>query len=153
MSSRMLRTLLLVALVAPGCSSGDDPAGPEDSGGTISATLDGAAWSADAVATNNGFLFGLEGTADGVEIALSVNLTAETVPGTVDLTSGSTGAQVQEGSEVWYPVGFGGSGTLTISTLTAERATGTFEFVAVPLGGSASGGSRTVTNGSFDVRF
>lgn len=152
MSSRTLLSLLLVAFVAPACSSSDDPAGPDDAGGTISATVDGAAWSADALAMNNGFLFGVEGTADGIRIALSVNLTEHTLPGTVDLRSGSTGAQIGEGGETWYAVGSGGSGTLTVQTLTAERATGTFSFTGAGVGGSATG-TRTIVNGSFDVRF
>lgn len=145
---------LAATLAAAGCSSGDDPTDPGGATGTLTATLDGEAWVAQvSVASNNGFIFGLEGTAEGVEIALSVNLTENTLPGTVDLTSGSTGAQITEGGEVWYAVGTGGSGTLTVEILTSSRAKGTFQFVAGPVANSASGGTRTIVNGQFDVSF
>ncbi|NNF38575.1 MAG: hypothetical protein HKN71_07900 [Gemmatimonadetes bacterium] len=148
-----LLPLLLVAFLSA-CSSSDDPTGPGQQGGTFTATVDGAAWNGQLTgAVNNGFTFALEGTANGVEISLSVNLSQNVVPGTVDLTTGSTGAQVVEGGEIWYAVGQGGSGTLTIQTLTTTGATGTFEFVAGPVANSASGGTRSVTNGQFDVTF
>lgn len=154
MSLRSPFALLLIALLTPACSSSDDPAGPDVGTSTLTATVDGVTWSADVVlGVNNGFTLGIEGSAGGIEIAMSVNLVENTLPGTVDLTTGSTGASIQQGGETWYPVGPGGSGSLTVQTLTSDRATGTFQFVATPVGGSATGGARTVTAGSFDVRF
>lgn len=156
MRNRTPIALLLVALSTLACSSGDDPTGPGQTSGTFTATVDGAPWNGQIVPTatlNNGFTFSVQGVADGIEIGLSVNLTQNTVPGTVDLTAGSTGAQISEGSEVWYAVGLGGSGSMTIQTLTSDRATGTFAFVAGPVANSASGGVRTITNGSFDISF
>jgi hypothetical protein len=49
----------------------------------------------------------------------------------------------------------GGSGTLTIATLTAAGATGTFAFTAVPpqAGGAGATGTKVVTNGTFNVTF
>lgn len=146
--------LVLLSLTSVACSSSDDPTDPGDPTGTLTAIVDGAPWNAQiSVATNNGFLFALEGTADGVEIGLSADLTRNTLPGTVDLTQGSTGAQLAEGSEIWYAVGTGGSGTMTLEILTLSRARGTFQFVAGPLANSASGGARTIINGQFDVTF
>ena len=43
-----------------------------------------------------------------------------------------------------------GSGTVTLTSLTATRATGTFSFVAVPYQNGATG-TLHVTNGKFDV--
>lgn len=147
---KLLSVLLIATLGASACSSSDDPTGPGDSSGTISATIDGVAWSADALGMNNGFVFGLEGTANGIRLAFSIDLTRNTVPGTVDLESGSTGAEIREGTETWYAVG--GSGTMTVQTLTDSRATGTFQMVAGPIGGSGTG-TRTIVNGTFDVTF
>jgi hypothetical protein len=45
------------------------------------------------------------------------------------------------------------SGTLTINTLTATGASGTFSFVAVADLTTAATGTKTVTNGAFNVRF
>jgi len=46
-----------------------------------------------------------------------------------------------------------GSGTITITEITDDTITGTFSFTAVrPLGGSLPG-TRSVTDGSFDVRY
>lgn len=155
MRSHTRTAMLFVALSTLACSS-DDPTGPGQTSGTFTATVDGVTWNGQIEATatgNNGFTFSVQGVADNIEIGLSVNLTENNVPGTVDLTSGSTGAQLREGGEVWYAVGQGGSGTMTIQTLTPDRATGTFEFVAGPVANSASGGTRTITNGRFDISF
>lgn len=44
----------------------------------------------------------------------------------------------------------GGSGSVTITELTATRARGTFEFTLVPSDAGAVG-NRVVTDGEFDV--
>ncbi len=146
--------LVLLPLTLAACSSSDDPAGLEDGEGTLTAIVDGAPWNAQIrVATNNGFLFSLQGEANGIEISLSADQTRNTLPGTVDLTAGSTGAQLVEGSESWYAVGEGGGGTMTLEILTPSRAKGTFQFNAGPVANSASGGVRTIIDGQFDVTF
>ena len=51
-----------------------------------------------------------------------------------------------------YAVDFTGDrGSVTITSLTATRIAGTFNFVAPPSLGSGAPGVKTVTNGSFDV--
>jgi hypothetical protein len=42
---------------------------------------------------------------------------------------------------------------IDVTTLTAERATGTFTFTAEFTSGSGSQAQRVVTNGSFNVTF
>lgn len=156
--SRALTTSCLLAFALAACSSSDSPMDPGEPGGTFTATVDGQPWTGQiqTARTNyNGFVFGVVGDADGIEIALSVNTSDpdNQVPGTVDLTAGSTGAEISEGGDTWYAVGFGGSGTMTINTLDTNGATGTFSFVAGPVGGSAPDGTRSITNGSFNLTF
>jgi Family of unknown function (DUF6252) len=44
-----------------------------------------------------------------------------------------------------------GSGTIAISALTTTRASGTFSFVLAAVPGTGATGTRTITEGSFDV--
>ena len=46
----------------------------------------------------------------------------------------------------------GGTGSITLTTLTSNRAAGTFTFTAKPLAGGATG-DKVVTQGAFDVTF
>ncbi len=46
-----------------------------------------------------------------------------------------------------------GTGNVTFSTLSATGATGTFQFNVQPMIGNSGGGSHTITNGAFNVRF
>lgn len=147
-------TLVLLGTIA--CSSSDSPTDPEETGGTFTATVDGQTWTGqiDALASYyNGFVLSLLGADGNTEIGLVVQTSDPdiTLPGTVDLTDGSTGAQVEEGGVVWYAGAQGGSGTLTVTELTESRATGSFSFVAAMPNDSED--TRSVTNGTFDVRF
>lgn len=150
----LVPTLLTLAAA---CSSGGGPTEPESAGDSFKADVDGLAWNGfiqESSTYYDGLTFSLLGIQNGIEIGLTVNTSHPdaVVPGTVDLTDGFTGAHVNEGDETWFPTGEGGSGTLTITELSTGGAKGTFSFVAGPLGGSATG-TRTITNGSFDVSF
>ena len=48
---------------------------------------------------------------------------------------------------------FGGTGSVTISELTATNVSGSFAFTAVPLAGTAATSNKVVTEGSFNVKF
>lgn len=58
-------------------------------------------------------------------------------------------ASISNGTAYWGANGSGGSGTLTVTSATATRIAGTFQFTAVPTAGF--GGTRYVTEGEFDL--
>lgn len=157
-----LRALALVALGLSVACGGSGPNGPTGgNGGSMSATINGTAWTADPVLIQaptpqkQGHypLYGarLVGqSSNGVQL----NLIGIPGPGTYPLgTSGGVSGGVislNEGSAVWTTPLSGAAGTVTITTLTSTRAAGTFQFVAEPAVGGATG-TRTVTNGQFDI--
>jgi len=61
-------------------------------------------------------------------------------------------ANMTQGNQQWVAGIQGGSGTMTITTRTANRVAGTFSFTMVPSGGG-TGSPRQVTNGQFNVTF
>ncbi len=147
--------LLLIAAAA--CAGGDDGGmGPGTNlpQGSLSARIDGTNWAASTalIAAWNGNIITISGT-DGATQTLGF-ATVATGPGTFAiggpaganalLAIGSTGAS-------WNAAVSRGSGSITISTLSATGATGTFSFVLAPNTGSTT--SKTVTEGRFDVKF
>lgn len=156
--SRLLTASCLLAFAVGACSSSDSPTDPTGVSGTFTATVDGQTWNGQIEATRtgyNGFTFGVVGEDGGVQIALTVDTSdpANQPPATIDLTTGSTGAEISEGGNFWYAVGSGGSGTLTLNSLDASGASGTFSFVAGPVANSAPASTRSITNGSFNLTF
>ena len=53
----------------------------------------------------------------------------------------------------WAANAVAGSGTITITELDADHIAGTFSFVASASPGSSATGTRTVTEGEFDIEF
>jgi hypothetical protein len=75
-------------------------------------------------------------------------------PGTfpIDLSNGASGLLTIGGTQVWKADAvLGGSGTITLTTLTATGTSGAFSFtlIAVP----PATGTKTITNGAFDITF
>ena len=88
---------------------------------------------------------GIAGTNNGV--SLNINLSGIPGPGTYPITSASW-----SDSTGVYVLFNGGSGTITFSTATSARLTGTFSFVANDLpNGNPSQKRVNVTNGVFDI--
>jgi hypothetical protein len=155
-----LATALIVIAFAAGCGS-DSPAGPGGAGGpangSLTAQIDGTAWTATTItplmpALGSGGLavmaagnpdaaigFGWMDQGPGTytipeAVGLNANLT---------LTAGGT----------WSARNDQGSGTVVVTTRTANRIVGTFQFVMPPAPSSNATGTRTITNGAFDVTF
>jgi hypothetical protein len=155
---RLLLTLTLILAV----SCGDDgPTDPDDnqppSGpgtGSISAQVNGQAWSAPTTraATHVNNTLTITGT-DASQRTILVAAANVTAPGTFQLTQGNPNgaiASVIEGAAIWSSPLPGGSGTLTVTVLTATRVAGSFTFTGLPATASATG-SRIVTGGQFDL--
>jgi hypothetical protein len=141
---------------------GGGPSGPTGGGGgLLSATINGAAWSSQPqliqapTPQKEGHypLYGATQSGNTLN-GMQLNLVGIQGPGTYPLgtaggVSGGTVA-VNEGSAVWMTPINGAAGTVTITTLNSTRAVGTFQFVADPVASGATG-TRTVTNGQFDI--
>jgi hypothetical protein len=115
--------------------------------------VNGQAWSATtrSVTHVNGTLT-VTGT-DPSQRTILVAAANVTAPGTFQLTQGNPNgaiASVIEGAAIWSSPLPGGSGTLTVSVLTATRVAGSFTFTGVPATSSATG-TRAVTSGQFDL--
>ena len=53
----------------------------------------------------------------------------------------------------WHALSTVGNGTVTLTSISATGAAGTFAFTAPAVASSGATGSKVVTNGSFDVKF
>ena len=165
----MLRRLALVATLALGCGGGDDdddgnPTGPGAGGatnGTFTVVVNGTTWSATGTITvarqqNNFISVAGYGFAGSTGYAVAVGITNATGPGAHNLTDfggGGDGSSVVVGGTQtgWVTALQGGSGTVTITTITANRIVGTFSGTAVV--SSGTGGNLVLTSGHFDVTF
>jgi len=155
---KLLRApLVLLSLLFLATACKDDPADPDNGGnlpnGSMSARIDGSNWRASAAITASyrQGIFAAAGTDGTNTIGFAV---ATTATGTFNIgaTANVNALLSVSGSTIgWQAVGTTGSGTLTISSLTATSASGTFSFVLAPVGGSAS--NKTITNGTFNVTF
>jgi hypothetical protein len=169
---RVSRTLALLATVAAlACGGGGDddddgnPTGPPAGGGgatngSMTATIGGVNWSATGTVTVNrsspNFIgLGATGFAGGTAYALVVGIGNATGPGTHNLNvyAGGDGSSLIIGTQTTgYGTAFqGGSGTITITSLTSNRVVGTFSGTLVPSTGG--GANLIVTNGQFDITF
>jgi hypothetical protein len=118
---------------------------------TVSATIDGVAWTA---VTNVSFYtpgVGLVIEAGDLKTLLGISAPV-TGPGTYPLNSDAAYGNVEPlaGGE-WSSDQTGGSGSVTVTTVTANHAVGTFAFNAVSTDGKGS--VKHVTNGKFDVKY
>jgi hypothetical protein len=153
MRHRVLASLVLVLALA---SCGDDTNAPGGGDAAMSAVIDGDSWEAgeglvSATRANGAIGIG-GGDADG-DILMGIGFPDG---GTGTYTVGPvnpTNMSLTEGSSQWVASSLGGSGTVTVTALTATRVAGTFSFVAAPLPGGSASGTRTVTSGEFDLEF
>jgi hypothetical protein len=125
--------------------------------GTMTASIDGSAWTAIAITTatySNGVL--AIGGADGSNPIRSIGLGLVTAgPGTfaIGALPGAANALVSIGiGPTWTANVIGGSGTITLTALSSTGATGSFSFTAVAAAGGATG-THTVTSGAFNITF
>jgi Family of unknown function (DUF6252) len=162
------RTLVVVGLLVVGCGGGDgSPTGTGNGGGgggtsPMSATIDGAKWTASksAVQVSGNTTSTAQGTITisgvnintgfGITISLSYVSAAGTYPLGVNIGTNAGGtATVTESPNFWNTPLNGAAGTVVITTRTATRIAGTFEFTATPIVGG--GANAVVTGGAFDI--
>jgi hypothetical protein len=126
--------------------------------GTLSASVDDSTWIASHVAVHHGGgLLRINATGFGLsdEDRQFVRLTLETTVGASPQTIGPGSRRsanlVRDFVAGWLAEGSAGSGTITLTSLTADRALGTFSFsgvTALPVTPRV----RVVKDGVFSVR-
>ncbi len=149
-ASRAFAVAGLIFATACGSSS----TGPAANGSApMTAKIDGTAWSAPSASGSYG---------NGILAFAGANLQLGTIgvgviasgPGTYAIGVGGPGnASVSIGGQAWSAAITGGSGSVTITSLTSTGAQGTFQFTAVPATGTGASGNKVVTEGTFDVTF
>lgn len=112
---------------------------------TVRSTVGGAAFL--AVGGSSGFT--------GNYIILSIGFPAAV--GTYTIGPGSVpdaGMQIPSQNSLWSATATnGGTGTIVVTSSTANSASGTFSLTLVPLAGTKATGNKVVTNGVFNVKF
>ncbi len=159
----MRRTAWLsaVALFATLACGGGSSTGPGNGNNNplasepLSAVINGVQWGSPApsVSYKNNIL-----AVAGIDLAITASISfgaLAPVAGVYALSyqnpvGGS--AIVTEGGKGWGTGFPGGTGTLTITALTAHRVAGSFSFTAEPASGGATG-TVSVTNGKFDINY
>ena len=151
--------LCCLALASAACGGGDrtdaadaptEPeieADDEEFTSVINATIDGAAWRSTSARAQYGTATLLRVSGWDSTSALSVSFGPFSGPGTYALVQGDAtvyGSLLVPGSQGWSTRGAGGTGSVTITKITASHITGTFSFMAVPSNGSTTTGTRTV---------
>lgn len=154
-------TTILWAVAA--CGGSDGPMGPNNpnnpNNGTFSARIDGSNWAATiitpAVTNVSGGVSAIGAGSPSFTMAFAWQDQQGTGTWTIGGGGSSIGfnANLTVSGQQWIASSIGGSGTLTITTRTANRVAGTFTFTMVPSAGSSATGTRNVTNGQFDITF
>jgi Big-like domain-containing protein len=131
------------------------------SGSTLTATIDGVVFnglgvSVDHTTAGGANILSIGGASGftGNYILLAIAFPASTGTYAIGMASPANGSvQIPNQGSLWQAVLNNGSGTITVTSVTANSATGTFSLVLVPLPGTKATGSKIVTNGVFNVKF
>lgn len=165
-NSRCCRAIVLLSLLAAACSGESTSAtSPTTTGGatvtplhgTMTASIDGSAWTAVAITTatytNNLLSIGGADSSNPIRsIGLALSVTA---PGTFTigtLPSAANGLLSIGVGPTWTANVLGGSGTITVTSLSSTAASGAFSFTAIAAAGGATG-THTVASGAFNITF
>ena len=147
-------TLAVMALVTL-CACDHDTTGPaKPNNGSMSAVIDGAAWTAVSIATDSAAPSSIIIQGSNATQTLVIAIPVDQGPGTQ--TVGSTTpvfAGLVMGSRSWLASRTqGGAGSITLTTVAAGHVVGTFEFTLAEHDG-ASPAERQVSSGKFDVKY
>jgi hypothetical protein len=159
----MFRTAGLFVLAATiGACGGGDSTGPGGGNGSVRATVDGSSFNANlatAAVHKDGVLsFAGVQSQGGTTRSINIGLVNVNGPGTFTFGGGNmhvvTYSEVQgtdaQNSKAWTANMVAGTGTVTVTELSASRAKGTFSFTLQP--GFNATGTKTLSNGTFDIR-
>ncbi len=155
MPKRLLIGLSIIAFAAA-CGGGDSSTGINtNTGQSMTASIDGSAFSTSfvGVSTSGGvvILAGSNGT-QTIGLSFAPTTGTQAVAATTVVSGSLTiGAQTwRAGPATSTP---GGSGSITVTTASANHYAGTFSFTLVGIVAGTNPASRAVTSGTFDVKF
>ncbi|MCF6170648.1 MAG: DUF6252 family protein [Bacteroidales bacterium] len=156
MKSLLLSAVLISAVILISCKKDDDGGTNPASNGTVSLSYDGTNWTADlsVQAVNTNGVINVTGS-DGNARQAAINLFSVTKPGTYKVgPNGSSGNSIRwtEGVDPkqTYTASFVlGSGTITITELSATNIKGTFSGTVY----NTDQETKSITNGKFDAKF
>jgi hypothetical protein len=151
MRTQSVVALLIMSSLAA-CGS-NEPTGPAPlANGTYRAKIDGVEFNAitAAVIGGAGGLYSLGGgNAAGQTIGFAW---LDTGTGPYPIGGATIGTYTHMG-QTWSASSAQGSGSIQVTTTSANRVAGTFSFVLQADGASGATGTRTVTEGSFDLTY
>jgi hypothetical protein len=175
-----LTTMLALLVTAAACSSDSNPAGSDgssnNSGGSngsssvtncttqsnpcMTALIDGTAFTsittASGIGSYSGGLLAAGGGDANYSLAFALfasNTGSYTIPGNgVNLGKNAILSSARSAAS-WSASQAGGSGTVTVTSLTSTTVAGTFSFTVIPTAGTGATGNHSITNGTFLVRF
>ena len=152
-----------LAVATIGACAGGDSGGPNGGGSGFTAKVDGVAWEPEPISIAARAIPGVPGgllvtgaqSIGGGSFALTISLYNISGPGTYPLgvsseVFGGIGQVGQLGNS-WITENTGNEGSVTITTLTANRIAGTFAYTADPGRNNNVGGTRVVTDGRFNL--
>lgn len=130
---------------------------PDNAGSKVTATINGVAFAAGSAASvlTTGASPTLTLNGNNLERTISISVANVPATGTYALSSATPVRTIQvtgapgSATATWASQSTGGSGTVTITSITSTRITGGFNATLVPLGGGATG-TLTVT-GNFSM--
>ena len=157
-------TWSLIVLLATAACSGSTTTPSTTTGpvvtahGSMSATVDGTRWDASAtllptVALGQVGVGGSDAFANYTAVSFAVPAVVGTYSlGTAAGDRGSASVHFTTATrDMLWSLTYGGSGSITLTTLTAAGASGTFSFTLGPQ--PPTTGTKVVTNGVFNVTF
>ena len=152
---RNLSSALAVMSLVTLCACDHDTTGPaKRNNGSMSAVIDGVAWTAVSIATDSAAPSSIIVQGSNATQTLVVAIPVDQGPGTQIV--GSTTpvfAGLVIGSQSWLASRTqGGAGSITLTTVVPGHIVGTFEFTLAKHDG-ASPAERQVSSGIFDVKY
>lgn len=157
MRSRFLTVLCAVAVVSLGACGGGDggTTGPNQLGdNSLSAKIDGTAWTPTVITASAGSGALIVAAADGTGRGLGFAVAITQGLGTQSIGPTSlVNANTTQGAQGWLATAHLGSGSVTLTTVETNRAAGTFTFTLQGTSPTTNPATRRITEGRFDVRF
>ena len=153
---RNLSSILAIAGLVTLCGCGRDTTGPATSNnnGSMSAVIDGVAWTAVSISTGGAAPSSIIVHGSNATQTLVIAIPVDQGPGTQ--TVGSTTpvfAGLVAGAQSWLASRTqGGAGSITLTTVGPGHIVGAFEFTMASHGGAAPV-ERRVSSGKFDVKY
>lgn len=161
--NQWIRKAALMIVLPAAIACGGENNGPSGGGNsTMSASIAGTNWTGSLTVqgsyNSNVLAIAGNGGSGANNYQINITVTNVTAAGTFNFGAGAFGNQIlltQVGNPVstWGVTGLGGTGTLTVTSISATGAQGTFSFTGAATPGTAATGTKAVTNGQFNVKF